>query len=123
MPLGAIGDSLKDKLKDFYNPFKNKFIDPGLYSINGKNGIYDCYFNDKKGWGYKFQINCEQVPFPKGVIPKSGNVDILSIDNQKQSKKIKPFPNLFQKLVDYIPDSMNLKNKKTKNLIKNISHH
>ena len=107
LPFGAIGDKLKDWIKDFYNPFG--IDDPyksGLYSIDGNKGIYDCFFNDKDGYRFKFQINCEQVPFPKDVSPKNGNVDIFQeIDNLKGKKiKIKPFTNLFKDLVDYDPN-------------------
>ena len=75
LPFGAIGDKLKDWIKDFYNPFgNNEPIQSGLGSINGNKGIYDCFFKDKNGYGFKFQMNCEQVPFPKNVSPKNGKV-------------------------------------------------
>lgn len=105
LPLGAIGDSLKDKLKKYYNPFgKNESIDPGLYSINGNKGIYDCSFSDPKGYGYKFKINCEQVSFPKDIVPKGGNVDIFEDYDKNEGKKIKPFINLFKTLSNYSKD-------------------
>ena len=93
LPFGAIGDKLKDWIKDFYNPFgKYEPIQSGLGSIDGNKGIYDCYFSDKNGYGFKFQMNCEQVPFPKNVSPKNGKVDIFEeIDKLKGNKtKLKP---------------------------------
>ena len=116
LPLGAVGDKLKEKLKDFSNSFGNyESIDPGNYTINGNKGIYDCFFNDKKGYGYKFQINCEQVPFPKGVVPKNGNVEIFKInENNNSIIKIKPFTSLFEDLIDYTQKQQKHQNKNTK---------
>ena len=48
----------------------NESTQSSPYSFDGNKGIYDCYLNDKNGYGYKFQINCEQVPFPKGNLKK-----------------------------------------------------
>ena len=113
LPFGAIGDKLKDWIKDFYNPFgNNEPIQSGLGSINGNKGIYDCFFKDKNGYGFKFQMNCEQVPFPKNVSPKNGKVDIFE-ELKGNKTKIKPFSNLFKGLVNNDPDK-NLK-KKMKN--------
>ena len=105
LPFGAIGDSLKDKLKNFYDPLgKYEPIDSGLNSINGNKGIYDCFFTDPKGYGYKFKINCEQVSFPKGLVPKGGNVDVFEVSDKNEGKKLKPFSNLFKTLSKYSSD-------------------
>lgn len=90
-------------------------IDSGLYSINGNKGIYDCFFIDHKGYGYKFKINCEQVSFPKGIVPKGGNVNILETCDKNEGKKLKPFNNLFKTLSNYSPDIKNKASKKRVN--------
>lgn len=116
LPFGAIGDSLKKALSNFYNPFGNdNQINPGLFSINGNKGIYDCFFSDPNGYGYKFSINCEQIPFPKDVIPKDGNVSIFEMNDKKDWKKLKPFSNLFKTLSGYSLNFKNNTSKKRKN--------
>lgn len=108
LPFGAVGDKLKDFLKDFYSPLGiNKSNESSPYSFDGNKGIYDCYLNDKNGYGYKFQINCEQVPFPKGNFKKSEKVGVFMEGiNIKGKKNLKPFTSLFQDLVDYNPDKI-----------------
>jgi len=103
LPFGAVGDKLKDFLKDFYSPLGlNKSNELSPYSLDGNKGIYDCYLNDKNGYGYKFQINCEQVLFPKGNFKKSEKVSVFMEIIGKN--KLKPFTSLFQDLVEYDPD-------------------
>ena len=88
-------------IKEFYKPFGNdEPIQFGLGSIDENKGIYDCYFNDKNGYRFKFQMNCEQVPFPKNASPKNGKIDIFEeVDELKGNKaRIKPFSNLFKDL-------------------------
>ena len=71
LPFGAVGDKLKKSLQNLPSSIgKYEPLNPGDYSINGNKGIYDCYFKDKNGYGYKLNINCEQIPFPKGITPK-----------------------------------------------------
>ena len=114
LPFGAIGDKLKDWIKDFYNPFgEYESIQSGLGSIDGNKGIYDCYFNDKNGYGFRFQMNCEQVPFPKNVSPINGKVDIFEEINKPKGNrtKLKPLTNLFKNLAYCDPDK-HLKQKK-----------
>ena len=46
----------------------------------------------KNGYGYKFQINCEQVPFPEGNFKKSDKVGIfIEGANTTGKNKLKPF--------------------------------
>lgn len=109
LPFGAVGAKLKDFLKDFYSPLgmnkSNESSQSSPYSFDGNKGIYDCYLNDKNGYGYKFQINCEQVPFPKGKFKKSENVSVfMERDNTTAKNNLKPFTSLFQDLLDYNPD-------------------
>ena len=61
-------------------------------SIDGNKGIYDCYFNDKNGYGFRFQMNCEQVPFPKNVSPINGKVDIFEEINKPKGNRTKLKP-------------------------------
>ena len=119
LPFGAVGDKLKDFLKEFYSPLGmsklNESSQSSPYSFDGNKGIYDCYLNDKNGYGYKFQINCEQVPFPKGNFKKTDKVSVFMESNNTPGKKnLKPFTSLFQDLLDYNPDknAMNEPNKK-----------
>ena len=116
LPLGEVGDKLKEKLKDFSNSFGNcEPNHPGNYTINGNKGIYGCFFNDKKSYEYKFKINCEQVPFPEGVIAKNGNVEIFKINENNNSKiKIKPFTSLFEDLIDFTQKQQKHQTKNTK---------
>lgn len=129
LPFGAIGDKLKDWIKDFYNPFgEYESIQSGLGSIDGNKGIYDCYFNDKNGYGFRFQMNCEQVPFPKNVSPINGKVDIFEEINKPKGNrtKLKPFTNLFKNLANYDPDKHLKQKKKLETIMmvmKNINHH
>lgn len=109
LPFGAVGDKLKDFLKEFYSPLGmnklNESSQSSPYSFNGNKGIYDCYLNDKNGYGYKFQINCEQVPFPEGNFKKSDKVGIfIEGANTTGKNKLKPFKSLFQDLLEYDPD-------------------
>lgn len=99
LPLGAVGDKLKKSLQNLPSSFgKYEPLKPGDYSINGNKGIYDCFFKDKNGYGYKFKINCEQVPFPKEITPKSGETEIFQ-ENDKRNKKLKPYSNIFEDLI------------------------
>ena len=97
-------------------------------SIDGNKGIYDCYFNDKNGYGFRFQMNCEQVPFPKNVSPINGKVDIFEEINKPKGNrtKLKPFTNLFKNLANYDPDKHLKQKKKLETIMmvmKNINHH
>ena len=94
--MGAVSDKLKKSLQNLpsflekYEPLK-----PGDYSINGNKGIYDCFFKNKNGYGYKFQINCEQLPFPKGITPKAETLKYF-----KKMIKEKKINTLFQYFKD-----------------------
>ena len=97
LPLGVVGDKLKKSFQNLpsslgkYEPLK-----PGNYPINGNNGIYDCFFKNKNRYRYKFQINWEQVPFPKEITPKSGEAEIFQ-ENDK-GKKLTPYSIIFKDL-------------------------
>ena len=88
LPFGAVGDKLKKSLQNLPTSIgKFEPLELGDYSINGNKGIYDCYFKDKNGYGYKFNINCEQIPFPKGITPKSGETEIYQ-ENDKIQREL-----------------------------------
>ena len=120
LPFGAVGDKLKKSLQNLPTSIgKFEPLELGDYSINGNKGIYDCYFKDKNGYGYKFNINCEQIPFPKGITPKSGEPEIYQENDKKN--KLKPKSNIFQDLAKAfaeleknIPKLIEKKNNKNK---------
>ena len=107
LPFEAVGDKLKDWLKDFYNPPRQK---PNI-SINGDKGMYNCDCRDKNGNGIKFKINCEQVPFPQGVVPKPWKVGVFY--DPDTNKNERPKSNCRKRRrndddQDYIPSAIEL---------------
>lgn len=94
-------------MKDFYNPPRQK---PNI-SINGDKGMYNCDCRDKNGNGIKFKINCEQVPFTQGVVPKPGKVGVFY--DPDTNKNERPKSNCRKRRrndddQDYIPSAIEL---------------
>ena len=108
-PLGEIFIALKTWILEYYKSLEkyDKSDDENYenleYLIEGKKGIFKCFFNDENGNGYKIDIKCEQELFPNEIIPKGGYVDILTVDK----KKIKLKTNFFEELVDYFDEKYN----------------